>query len=106
MEYTKGSKPELSEAILSEIIFNRFRFNQNDIETFPDKVMALTDSGAAKLVDILPFKYKAAPDMYEALKALIEAYNIETEDADEIRYLPEYWQKAVVALNKVEGKKV
>ena len=53
---------------IQQVVFDKFRFSNDDFQIFPDEVMALTESGTIKLLSILPPKYKAAPAMYKALK--------------------------------------
>lgn len=44
----------------------------------------------------------AAPDMYEALRGLMTAYNIDRESII-VNLDPEYWQRALEAMAKAEG---
>ena len=45
----------------------------------------------------------AAPDMYEALKGLAIAYNVDGEGVI-VNQDPHYWQQALKAIAKAEGK--
>ena len=73
MEHTKG----VTESIdgnneIQRAVFEKFRFKRDDIQPFPDGVMALTESGTLKFYAILSDKSKAAPALYEALEVILK----------------------------------
>jgi len=45
--------------------------------------------------------FKAAPNMYKALKGLIKAYELDTRANEPV---PRYWERAMQALAEAEGK--
>ena len=91
---------------IQQAVFNKFRFSDDDIQIFPDGIMALTESGTIKLLSILSNKVKAAPDMYEALtdfpNPLIRG-EFTLEQAQKLlkAWRDKYWYKV---LAKAEGK--
>ncbi len=105
MNYTKG---ERYIGCGDEYWYVSTKDNDQIIARFRHKGDALLDAVAINAcIELNPNNPMAVAqsikDMYEALKELLEVYNI-SEASSDLRDLPEYWQAAVKTLAKAEGK--
>ena len=103
MNYLKENwQVESLESVNKRATNGRFLFTPSHYVTSPNIVVAAIGKGQdideanARLI-------AAAPEMYEALKGLCHAYNVD-EYSLILSQDPEYWQKVFRALAKAEGE--
>jgi len=96
MNYTKG---EWSISYGGEVE-GRERYA---VTTNTTEICQLRAKKDPKEIEANAYLISAAPDMYEALKGLCHAYNVD-EYSLILSQDPEYWQKVFRALAKAEGE--